>query len=292
MSYVGGTTASMSSTTPPSTDRVATLTDIGPREVQQDRAIAHIDGDGSWVVAVFDGLGGHDRGDEAAQAAADAFPARIDGPTEMNAAIAAANSAVWDLLPEDVHVPRTLGPLSHWPAGFEPLTTAAAAAWTPHGGLQTAWLGDSVLFFVPMRPGVPGMHSEPQGSWDSPIMNNALGFTPEPEDTSIGSMSEDDLAVLTGHIESDGLLVIAATDGLFDPIRIARYGPRGRFSADPHDNSIGFAIPEPQRSSARAVATALMQAARVEGLHDNAAIAVALAVSDSVVAPSPATSRC
>ena len=199
---------------------------------------------------------------------------------------------MWDLLPEDVHVPRTLGPLSHWPAGFEPLTTAAAAAWTPHGGLQTAWPGDSVLFFVPMRPGVPGMHSEPQGSWDSPIMNNALGFTPEPEDTSIGSMSEDDLAVLTGHIESDGLLVIAATDGLFDPIRIARYGPRGRSSADPHDNSIGFAIPEPQRSSARAVATALMQAARVEGLHDNAAIAVALAVSDSVVAPSPATSRC
>ena len=35
-----------------------------------------------------------------------------------------------------------------------------------------------------------------------------------------------------------------------------------------------------------------MHAARVEGLNDNAAIAVALAVSDSVVTPSPATSRC
>ena len=77
-----------------------------------------------------------------------------------------------------------------------------------------------------------------------------------------------------------------------DLIRIARYGPRGRFSTDPHDNSIGFAIPEPQRSSAHAAARMLMHAARVEGLNDYAAIAVSLAVSDSVVAPSPTASRC
>ena len=35
-----------------------------------------------------------------------------------------------------------------------------------------------------------------------------------------------------------------------------------------------------------------MHAARVEGLNDYAAIAVSLAVSDSVVAPSPTASRC
>ena len=88
---------------------VASCTDIGPREVQQDRVIAHVHSDGSWVIAVFDGLGGHVRGDEAAQAAADAFPTRIDGSAEMSAAIKTANAAVWNLLPEDSHVPAQNG---------------------------------------------------------------------------------------------------------------------------------------------------------------------------------------
>ena len=89
------------------------------------------------------------------------------------------------------------------------------------------------------------------------------------------------------RIQGNGLLVMAATGGLFDPIRIAKCGHRGRFSADPDDNSIGFAIPERERPSAHAVVTTLMHAARVEGLNDNAAIAVSIAVSDSVVAPLP-----
>ena len=87
--------------------------DVGPRAVQQDRSIAHLNEGGSWVVAVFDGLGGHDRGDEAAQAAADAFPERISSAAEMNDALVAANAAVWELVPEDEHVPPQDGiPLS------------------------------------------------------------------------------------------------------------------------------------------------------------------------------------
>ena len=266
----------MTASTQDTPNVIASCTDIGPREVQQDRVIAHIHSDGSWVIAVFDGLGGHARGDEAAQAAADAFPTRIDGSAEMFAAIKTANAAVWNLLPEDSHVPRRMGLMHNWPARFEPLTTVAAAAWTPQSGLQTAWMGDSVLFFVPLRAGVPGAHSEPQGSWDSPLMDNALGFTSEPEKTSVGSMSDAALVSFNEQIDGTGLLVIAATDGLFDPLRISQYGRGGRFSAAHHDNSISFAIPEQARSDPSAVASALMEAARESGLHDNAAVAVAL----------------
>lgn len=256
---------------------VATLMDIGPREVQQDRAVAHCHDDGSWVVAVFDGLGGHDRGAEAAEAAAEAFPARINGSAEMHSAVSAANAAVWGLVPNDKHVPRVMGFHRRWPARFEPLTTVAAASWSPEGGLQTAWMGDSVLFFVPLQTDVPGMHSEPQGSWDSPLMDNALGFTSEPDHASVGSMHSTDITMLNGHIENDGLLVVAATDGLFDPIRIGRHGRGGRFFTGSPDSGIGFAIPAGKRSNAHDVAESLMDAARGKGLTDNAAVAVSLA---------------
>ena len=261
--------------TSPNPDVVATLEHIGPRDTQQDRAIGHLNSDGSWVVAVFDGLGGHDRGDEAAQAAADALPARIDGRAEMHAAVRSANAAVWGLVPEPEHVPRRLGLHRNWPATFEPLKTLAAAAWTPQNGLRTAWLGDSVLFFVPIPADMPGMHSEPQGSWDSPIMNNALGFTKDDAESSIGSMPDNALEELGNHIAGDGLLVVAAADGLFDPIRVSRYGPGGRFSDDPLCNSVGFAVPAPERSNATAAAATLMHAAHRLGLTDNAAVAVA-----------------
>ena len=264
---------------PPTLDvaagRVAALTDIGPRSMQQDRAVAHLHSDGSWTIAVFDGLGGHERGDEAAHVAAEAFPARIGSRSEMHAAIRAANAAVWGLIPDGQHLPRKLGMPS--PGRFEPLTTVAAAAWTPKDGLRTAWMGDSVLFFVPVRAGVAGMHSEPQGSWDSPLMDNALGFTQEPANSSIGSMPDDDLEALNRCIAGGGLVVIAATDGLFDPIRAARYGPGGRFADDCHDNSIGFAVPAKQRCDAERVAATLMDAARRHGLRDNAAVAVSAA---------------
>ena len=172
--------------------------------------------------------------------------------------------------------PRKMGFRSHWPATFEPLTTVAAAAWTPEGGLQTAWMGDSVLFFVPISCDVPGMHSEPQGSWDSPIMSNALGFTFEPRSDLIGSMHAADLTMLNGHIDNGGLLVIAATDGLFDPIRIGRHGRGGRFFTGSPESGIGFAIPAEKRANAHDVAVALMDAASGQGLTDNAAVAVAL----------------
>ena len=259
------------------TRRVAMRSDIGPRREQQDRAVAYSHSDGSWTIAVFDGLGGHARGADAAQAAAEAFPARIAGRAEMFAAMRAANTAVWGLIPDSRRRPRQ----TPWPDRSEPGTTAAAAAWTPEGGLQAAWMGDSVLFFVPVPAGAAGMHSTPQGSWDSPVVDNGLGFGPDPVDASIGTMPDIDLETLNGLVDGGGLVVIAATDGLFDPIRLDRHGRRGRFSDDPDDNSLCFAVPVEQRLDADSVADTLMAAARRRGLGDNAAVAVAVARDDA-----------
>ena len=83
--------------------------------------------------------------------------------------------------------------------------------------------------------------------------------------------------MLNRQIDTHGLLVIAATDGLFDPLRLAQYGKRGRFSQDPSDNSIRFAIPAAARGTAGATADALMSAAKEAGLQDNASVAAARA---------------
>ena len=71
-------------------------------------------------------------------------------------------------------------------------------------------------------------------------------------------------SVESPRIQGNGLVVIAATDGLFDPIRIAKCGHRGRFSADPDDNSIGGLDPK-------------MCRARGLGAHTLAALAAAIA---------------
>ena len=241
--------------------------------------MTHLNDDGSWVIAVCDGLGGHDRGDEAAETAISTLPRRIAGEAEMAAAIQAANAAVWDLVAPDAHVLRKLGNRAYWPAKHEPQTTIAVAAWTSAEGLQTAWVGDSVLFFVPLDDSSPGVHSIPQGDWDSSIMDRSLGLLPGIEEDKIGRLDSHILSLLNRQIDNHGLLCIAATDGLFDPIRLARYGQRGRFSDDPADNSIGFAIPDTARTSAQETATALMNHALAtrHGLHDNAAVAVAAA---------------
>ena len=73
---------------------VAALTDTGPREVNEDRMFTAMSDGGAWVIAVADGLGGHTRGDEAAQAAVEGLPERIGSESEMATAFAEANERV------------------------------------------------------------------------------------------------------------------------------------------------------------------------------------------------------
>ena len=67
---------------------MAWIGDVGPREENQDRAVAHVHGDGSRLAAVADGMGGQTRGREAAIAASRGFPSRIRTVDGIAAAVA------------------------------------------------------------------------------------------------------------------------------------------------------------------------------------------------------------
>ena len=251
---------------------IATRCEVGPRDRQEDRVRAAVNGDGSWVMAVADGLGGHPFGDEAAQAAVDALPERISGPAEMEAAFDAANAAAWALHPE-------MRSPSEGVSSVIALTTLVVAAWTPQSGLLVSWVGDSMAFLVPIAGG-PGWHSAPHGGPMGFVSRGIGMFRASDGDRyelppgHLENLSDDVLAErVEGWIDDQGLLVVLASDGLFDPVLMAH--DRGWFGDDPDDLSLGFALPPDQRGSADAVADTLMDTAQFAGLIDNTTIAVA-----------------
>ena len=256
---------------PVSTD-IATRCEVGPRDRQEDRVRTVVNSDGSWMLAVADGLGGHPFGDAAAQAAVDALPERISSPAEMEAAFDAANAAAWALHPE-------MRSPSEGVSSVIALTTLVVAAWTPQSGLLVSWVGDSMAFLVPIARG-PGWHSTPHGgpmgfvSRGIGMFRASSGDSYELPPGHLESLSDDVPAGrVEGWIDDQGLLVVLASDGLFDPVLMAH--DRGWFGDDPDDLSLGFALPPDQRGSADAVADRLMDTAQFAGLIDNTTIAVA-----------------
>ena len=251
---------------------ITTRSEVGPRDRQEDRVRTVANTDGSWVVAVADGLGGHPFGDEAAQAAVDALPNRIADAGEMAAAFDAANAAAWGLHPD------MRGPSEGFSSVIA-LTTLVVAAWTPQGGLLVSWVGDSMAFLVPIGGG-PGWHSTPHGGPMGFVSRGIGMFRANRGDSyelppgHLESLSDDvPAANVEAWIREQGLLVVLATDGLFDPILVAH--DRGWFGDDPDDLSLGFALPPDQRGTAGEVADTLMDTAQLVGLIDNTTIAVA-----------------
>ena len=254
---------------------IATRTDIGTRDRQEDRVRAVVNPDGSWVMAVADGLGGHPFGDEAAQAAVDVLPARIGSTAEIEAAFGAANAAAWGLHPEMRAADEDESMIA--------LTTLVVAAWTRQGGLLVSWVGDSFGFVVPLGGGA-GWHSKPH--------NDMLGFVSRC--IGMSRADHDCLDLPPGHvdhmvddvpieqverwIDDGGLLVVLASDGLIPPILETHR--REWFNDDPDDNSLGFALPADRRGDAADAADTLMDTARVAGLRDNTTIAVARVTPD------------
>ena len=267
----------MSPSPPTPVAGVSHVSEIGPREENQDSSFAHLNGDdGTWVIAVADGLGGHPRGDEASGSAIEGLPARIASPDEMRAAFRAAHDRVFELCPDYL-----IGTLSE--LHFVPLTTLCVAAWTPEGGLLVAWRGDTMPSLLWQGPtgrwqgrdlGLPhrygngtlsrfmgGSFDADDMEWQDPdwaVIHSPEGFTPA----------------------SCTHAVVIASDGAWEPLIIERFGggkpePEQAFgvslaaACDAHDWDTGSL-------NAETMAHRLLDKARGLGLKDNATIAVAL----------------
>lgn len=253
--------------TAPGVVSVAALTDTGPREANEDRMFTSVSDDGSWVIAVADGLGGHARGDEAAQAAVDGLPERIGGAADMAMAFTDADERVRALSRSSPLRARYVG----IPIARIPMSTLCVAAWTPEGGLLVGWMGDTMTFVL--RSGQDGYtgsccgppHRSPFGG-----IEICLGLPPEDEGYDTGPTEVG----ITDGFEDFGLpdAVIIASDGAWEPLAIEYGGAEWLWDDTPA--GIGSAC-DPAADDASGIARSVLAKARSLGLNDNATIAVA-----------------
>lgn len=250
---------------------VAYETNFGNRKHMEDVAIAMCDSGGA-IAGVFDGLGGHARGDDASAAACEAIHGPIGTESEMCEVLFDANRRVWDLIAEDEHLTGMNAPGIH-----EPQTTGAIISWTDKGGVQAGWVGDSIVFAIPLRDRSRGWHGPPQGRWGHHILDWSLGGSADLPSRWTWTMSARDKGWVDAEIRSYGMILGAATDGLFEPLMKAQYGRSGivgGLGQEPDDNSLGFAVPMDIRHSATEVAAQLMHGAAAYGFEDNAAVSI------------------
>ena len=143
---------------------VGAVIDTGPRHVNADRFFtSQSPGDGSWVIAVADGVGGHPEAPDAAAAAVESLPERIGSLDAMRDAFVVAADRVAAMAPsrEDFRAAERAqlgdtvydlmvrsGGLANSYVARCPLCTLCVAAWTPQGGLLVASAGDTLAFEV------------------------------------------------------------------------------------------------------------------------------------------------
>ncbi len=266
---------------------VAARSDPGPREVNEDRSFTALSAeDGSWVIAVADGLGGLPRGAEAAEAAVAALPSRIASEADMAQAFVAAHRAVAALAPSP----------TAWRSSPErcPMTTLCVAAWTPEGGLVVAHAGDTLPFLVGWRDparadggllGVP--HRNPFGGLQSclgadvPCTKPDLGgaelslVTVQDDDGefALAVARESDFESLIPALSAGEWAVVMASDGVWEKFLPGPDDADGYGVYDVCERIVVFV--GPAGSPAGRIAEGLLAAARDRGLDDNATVAVA-----------------
>ena len=250
---------------------VAWISTIGPREQNQDSARCRLRADGSWLIGVADGLGGHPRGRAAARRAIRALPRRISGPDWLFEAFRTAHKAVTKLTPS--HLRHTLRDATMCPA-----TTLSVAAWTPERGLVVGIAGDTRV--VVLWRDDEGWHGRPVGRLHrsagefgylvrylgAPLRWPPMGSTDrDPMDV----FTDDDIEALT---DLNAFAVLVASDGAWEPIASDSKHPVGEAIA---------AVLDANDSDAHSIATRVMTTARTIGLNDNATTAVSCVTSST-----------
>ena len=229
---------------------VGAVTDTGPRHVNADRfVVSGPADDGSWVVAVADGVGGHPEAFDAAEAAVGSLPERIGSLDAMCDAFVVAADRVAAMAPshEDFEAAERAelgdtvadlmvrsGASANRYVASCPLCTLCVAAWTPTGGLLVASAGDTLAFEVrwpasgaPWRRLIAEPHRQPPGargvsSYLGAYNNGSTVICPPPGDYHHPDSYNPYLAALAVHPPSDpatAVAVIVASDGAWEPLR-------------------------------------------------------------------------
>ena len=249
---------------------VAARSDPGPREVNEDRSFTALSAeDGSWVIAVADGLGGLPRGAEAAEAAVAALPPRISSEADMAQAFVAAHRAVAALAasPTDWRFsPRRC-----------PMATLCVAGWSAEGGLIVANMGDTLPVVVSQRS-----FGESMGRVVGPVHRNFSGGL-----TSCLGLDVPRTEPQRGGSEFNVVTVrddrVAPHDGDW-AVAVASDGVWEKLVSDPDDAdtwgvdelaSRAAELVGPAGGPAGRIAEGLLSAARDRGLEGNATVAVA-----------------
>lgn len=227
---------------------VGAVTDTGPRHVNADRfVVSGPADDGSWVIAVADGVGGHPEAPDAAEAAAASLPDRIGSLDAMRDAFAAAADRVAAMAPshedflaaerarlgDTVHdlMERSGASANKYVASC-PLCTLCVAAWTPTGGLLVASAGDTLAFEIrwpasgtPWRRLIAEPHRQPPGARGISsylgAYNNGSIIGPPPDDYHHPDSYNPYLAAVQVDPPSDpntAVAVIVASDGAWEPL--------------------------------------------------------------------------
>ena len=236
---------------------VGAVTDIGPRPVNADRFYtSQSPADGSWVIAVADGVGGHPEAADAAVAAVEGLPERIDSLDAMKDVFVAASDRVLALAPswddfmadrraecssdeafESLHADRWTFESWFWRYTADcPLCTLCVAAWTPTGGLVVASMGDTLAFEVQWPPeGAPWRRLIAEPHREPPLARGVSSYLgAHPRGSHIHPEGSDDPYVRRqaavhnryfAAVEVDppadpaaSVAIIVASDGAWEPL--------------------------------------------------------------------------